>query len=44
MDFAVLIDHCMKLKESEKRNIYQDLAMELKKTMENESDGDTYYN
>ena len=45
MDFAVPGDHRLKLKESEKRDRYQDLARELrKKTMEHESDGDTNYN
>ena len=36
-DFAVPADHRIKLKESEKKK-YQDLAKELQKTMENESD------
>ena len=31
MDFAVPADHRVKLKESEKRNKYLDLARELKK-------------
>ena len=31
MDFAVPVDHRVKLKESEKRNMYLDLARELKK-------------
>ena len=31
MDFALLADHGVKLKESEKRNKYLDLARELKK-------------
>ena len=31
MDFAVLADHRVKLKESEKRDKYLDLARELKK-------------
>ena len=31
MDFAVLADHRVKLKESEKRDKYLDLAKELKK-------------
>ena len=30
MDFVVLADHRVKLKESEKRNKYQDLAIKLK--------------
>ena len=32
VDFSVLADHRVKLKESEKRNKYQDLARKLKKT------------
>ena len=31
MDFAVPADHRVKLKESEKRDMYLDLARELKK-------------
>ena len=31
MDFAVTADHRLKLKESEKKDIYRDLARELKK-------------
>ena len=31
MDFAVLVDHRVKLKECEKRDMYLDLARELKK-------------
>ena len=42
VDFAVLADHRIKLKESEKRDKYVDLAWELKKTMEHE--GDNYTN
>ena len=38
MDFAVPADHRVKLKESEKKNKYLDLARELKKTMEHEDD------
>ena len=34
MDFAVPADHRLKLKESEKRDKYLDLARKLKKTME----------
>ena len=41
MDFAILADHKVKLKESEKRDKYLDLAREMKKTTEHESDGDT---
>ena len=40
--FAVLADHRIKLKESEKKDKYLDLARELKKTMEYE--GDDYIN
>ena len=38
-----MVDHRVKLKESEKRNKYIDLAKELK-TKEDESDGDTNCN
>ena len=38
MDFAVLVDHRVKLKECEKKNKYLDQARELKKTVEHESD------
>ena len=41
MDFAVTTDHRVKLKESEKRDKYLDLAREMEKTMEHENDGDT---
>ena len=44
MDLAVPADHRVKLKESEKRDNYQDLARDQKKTMEHESDGDTNCN
>ena len=44
VDFAVLVEHRGKIKESEKRNEYLDLARELIKTMENEGDGDTNSN
>ena len=44
VDFAVLADHRVKLKEIEKKDKYMDLARELKKVMELESDGDTNYN
>ena len=43
VDFAVPVDHRVKLKESE-RVKYIDLARELKKSMEHKSDGDTNYN
>ena len=38
MDFAVLADHRVKLKESEKKNKYLELFKELKKTVEHEID------
>ena len=38
VDFAVPADHRIKLKECEKKDKYVDLARELKKTMEHESD------
>ena len=42
MDHAIPVDHRVKLKESEKRDKYRDLARELKKkTVEHESGGDT---
>ena len=44
MDFAVSADHWVKLKESEMKNKYQDLAWELKKTVEHEIDGYTNCN
>ena len=46
MDFAVPTDHRIKLKESEKKDIYLNLARELKKnqTMEHEGDDDTNSN
>ena len=46
VDFAVPAGHRIKLKESEKRNKYIDLAREMKKrqTMEHESDDDTNCN
>ena len=40
VDFAAQVDHGVKLKESENENKYLNLARELKKTMEHESDGD----
>ena len=44
MDFAVLADHRVKLKESEKKDKYLDLTWELKKIVEHESDVYTNYN
>ena len=44
VDFAVLADHRVKVKGSEKRDKYLDLARELKKTMEHESDSGTNCN
>ena len=41
MDFAVPADHRVKLKESEKKDKYLDLARELKKTEKHESGGYT---
>ena len=40
MDFAVPAEHRVKLKKGEKKDKYLDLARELKKTVELESDGD----
>ena len=40
VDFAALADHKERLKRIEKKDKYLDLAAELKKTMEHESDGD----
>ena len=42
IDFALPADNRIKLKESEKKDKYLDLAMEGKKTME--YDGDDYTN
>ena len=36
VDFAVLADHRIKLKESEKKDTFLDFATELKKTVEHE--------
>ena len=44
LDLVVSADHWVKLKESEKKDKYLDLARELEKTMEHESDGDTNCN
>ena len=41
VDFDVLADHRMKLKESEKKDKYLDLARELKNTIEHEGDNHT---
>ena len=38
VDFAALVNHRVKLKESEKKNKYLDLARELKQTIEHERD------
>ena len=43
VDFAVPVDHRVKLKENEKGDKYLDLARKLKKTVEHESDDDTNY-
>ena len=44
MDFAVPVDHKVKLKESQKKDKYLDLARGLKKTVEHESDDYTNCN
>ena len=44
VDFTVLADHRVNLKESKKREKYLELARELKMTMEHEDDGDTKCN
>ena len=44
VDFAVPADHRIKLKESEKKGKYLDLARELKKKTTMEYDGDDYIN
>ena len=44
MDFIIQAGHKVKLKESEKWDKYPDLACELKKTLEHESDNDTNCN
>ena len=44
VDFPVLADHRVKLLEGEKRDKYLDLARELLKTMEHDSNGDTNCN
>ena len=43
-DFAVLAAHRIKLKESEKKDNYLDLARELKKTMEHQGVNNTNCN
>ena len=46
MDFAVRADHRIKLKESEKKDNYEDIARELKnkQTMEREINSDNNFN
>ena len=44
VDFAILADRRVKLKESKKRDKYLDLARELKKTMGHKGDSDTNCN
>ena len=44
MNFAVPADFRLKLKESEKKDLYLDLARGRKKTMEYESEADTNCN
>ena len=41
LDFAILADHRVKIKESEKTDKYLDLAWEMKKAVKHEGDGDT---
>ena len=43
-DFTVPADHRVKLKESEKRDKYFDLARELKKSIYHEDEGNTNCN
>ena len=44
VDFAVPVDHRVKIKGSEKRDNYQDHAGEVKIFMEHKGDGDTNCN
>ena len=44
VDFTVPADPRVKLKESEKKDEYLDLAREQKKTVEHEGDGDSNLN
>ena len=44
VDFAAPADHRLKLRKGKKRDKYLDLAREMKKTMEHESDRDTICN
>ena len=44
VDFAVLADHRMKIKENEKTDKYLDLARELEKLWNHESNSDTNCN
>ena len=44
VDFAVPVDHRIKLKECEKKDKYLDLDRELKKTVEHAGDNYTSYN
>ena len=44
MEFKVHSDHRVKLKENKKKDKYLDLAREMKKIMEHESDGYTNCN
>ena len=44
VDFAVLADHRVKFKESEKKDKYFDLARKLKKTVEHEGEDNTNCN
>ena len=44
VDFVVLDDHRVKLKENEKRDKYRDLARELKKIVKHEKSGNPNHN
>ena len=44
MNFAIQVDHTVKLKENKKKDKYLELVRELKKTKEHEIDGDTNSN
>ena len=44
VNFATPSDYCVKIKENEKKDNYQDLATELKNAMEHKVDGDTNCN
>ena len=44
VDFAISANHWVKIKENEKRDKYLDLALRIKKAMENEGESDTPWN